>query len=233
VAPDEAGVVRILAERLAQEIAASVAERGICRLALSGGKTPMRLYEHLAAGVGAVPWEALELFWGDERAVGPEDPESNFGKVRAALLARVPIAAERVHPMDGLASPEEAAAAYAQVLGPLPLDIALLGLGEDGHTASLFPGGPGLLGEPRAVVATRSPAPPHDRISLSLRTLNAARAVFFLATGANKAGPFARVAAQAGREDATLPAALVRPAQGRVTWFVDAAAARESPWRIG
>lgn len=235
VAANEAAAARILAARLIREAGDCVAARGICRLALAGGSTPRRLYAHLAAGQGTerLPWEALEVFFGDERCVGPEDPESNFGAAREALLDRVPIAPGRVHPMDGLSLPQEAAAAYAEVLGPLPLDVVLLGLGEDGHTASLFPDTPGLCEERRPVVATRSPAPPFDRISLSLRTLNAARRVLFLVTGEKKAPAFARVAAEAGQRVATLPAALVRPRSGSVTWVLDAAAASQSPWRIG
>lgn len=238
VAADEAATVAALAERVVAEIAAAIGARGRCRLALAGGSTPRPLYDRLAAGLGGpVDWAAVEIFFGDERCVPPEDPASNYRMAREALLDRVAVPEAQIHRIEGERPPEEAAAAYAGRLGLAPLDVVLLGLGEDGHTASLFPGTPGLRQETRPVVVTVSPAPPAARISLSLRALCAARCALFLATGARKAAPFARVAAEAAREaaggaPADLPAAMVRPAGGAPGFYLDAAAARESPWRI-
>jgi len=198
-------------------------------LCLSGGSTPRTLYELLAAPPyrDTFPWTRTHLFWGDERFVPHADPLSNYRMTREAMLDRVPISAANIHPVptEGL-TPDAAAAAYDAELRAYhardpdqPLfDVVLLGLGTDGHTASLFPGSPALKEQERlavAVVGTR----PESRITLTYPALQSSRHVAFLVTGADKRPVFERIAA--GSDD---PAARVRSG-GDLHWFVDRAAA--------
>jgi 6-phosphogluconolactonase len=200
---------------------------------LSGGSTPRRLYEEMAtpAMTSRFPWPRVHWFWGDERFVPHDDPGSNYRMARDALLSRVPIPSDNVHPIptEGLA-PEQAAAAYeatlkqfygADVLAPdRPLfDVMLLGIGENGHTASLFPGQPALRERRRWAIAVLG-ANAQSRITLTYPALNSSRDVAILATGAGKRDVVAR--ARAG--DHALPAALIHPV-GRLHWFTDRAAA--------
>ncbi len=202
-------------------------QRGRVLLALSGGSTPLPLYERLA-GL-ALPWEHLHLFWGDERCVPPQHQESNFGRARRTLLSRAPLPPGNLHRIQGELGAAAAAQAYQDELRrffgdqPPVMDLVLLGMGADGHTASLFPGGPELDEEERWVVATLPPAgvtPPLERVSLTLLVLNAARSVLFLVSGADKRPAVSSILA-GGRE---LPAGRVRPA-GELAWFMDRAAA--------
>ncbi len=200
---------------------------------LSGGSTPRRLYECLAAPeiASRFPWNRTHWFWGDERFVPHDHRDSNYRMAREALLSRVPIPGGNIHavPTEGL-SPEEAATAYettlkrfydADTLAPgRPLfDVTLLGIGDDGHTASLFPGQPTLQETRRWAVAVVG-AKAESRITLTYPALDSSREVAFLVTGKEKQGVVAR--AQAG--DRTLPAAVVHPI-GRLHWFMDRAAA--------
>jgi 6-phosphogluconolactonase len=228
----------------AETVAQGVAE-WLCALAqasdgnfavcLSGGSTPRRLYERLATpGVASrFPWRRSHWFWGDERFVPHDHPDSNYRMARAALLSRVPIPDDNIHaiPTEGV-SPEQAAAAYettlkrfygADMLSPeRPLfGVTLLGIGEDGHTASLFPGQPALQEKHRWAVAVIG-AKSEPRITLTYPALDSSRDVAFLATGDGKRGVVA--AAKAG--NCELPAATVRPV-GRLHWFTDRAAAPE------
>jgi len=202
-------------------------------ICLSGGSTPRRLYERLAgpAIASRFPWPRVHWFWGDERFVPHDDPDSNYRMARDALLSRVPIPSDNIHPIptEGL-SPERAAATYeatlkgfygTDLLAPdRPLfDVTLLGIGENGHTASLFPGQPALQETRRWAVAVAG-ASPEPRITLTYPALNSSRDVAFLATGAGKRDVVAR--ARAG--DRAIPAAMVRPI-GRLHWFTDRAAA--------
>jgi 6-phosphogluconolactonase len=202
---------------------------------LSGGSTPRRLYECLAAPdiASRFPWSRTHWFWGDERFVPHDHPDSNFRMARDAFLSRVPVPTENIHavPTEGL-SPDQAASAYetalkqfygAETLAPgRPLfDVTLLGIGEDGHTASLFPGQSTLQETSRWVVAVIG-AKAEARITLTYPVLNSSREVAFLVTGKEKRGVVAR--AQAG--DRTLPAAVVHPV-GLLHWFTDRAAAPE------
>ena len=222
------------AQRLGAAAREAVRERGRFSLALSGGHTPRRLYALLAEGrAGDLPWDRIHLFWGDERFVPPSDPASNFRMVREALLERIPIPPDNLHPVPvGLGSPGEAAAAYEQELrsffeseGEAAFDLALLGLGDEGHTASLFPGSPALA-EREAWVAAAEAGPgitPRSRITLTLRGLSAAKAIWFLVAGAEKA-PVVRILIDGSESEAArLPAGRVRAA-GPVTWFLDRAA---------
>jgi len=198
-------------------------------VALAGGATPRRTYQRLAEPDGheGVPWERVLLFFGDERCVPPDHPDSNHRMVREALLARLPVPAANVFRMAGEAQdPDQAAAAYEaelrQELGPAPrLDLVLLGMGADGHVASLFPGSPALAESRRLVCAAAGPRPGERRLTLTLPAINAAAGVLFLVTGEDKAGLVAEVLA-GGRSD--LPVARVRP-DGEVHWLLDRAAA--------
>ncbi len=204
-------------------------------VSLSGGSTPRRLYELLATPEVAsrFPWSRVHWFWGDERFVPHDHPDSNYGMARDAFLSRVPVPQHNIHviPTEGL-SPEQAAAAYettlkrfygADTLAPdRPLfDVTLLGIGENGHTASLFPGQPALHETRRWVVAVIG-AMPEPRITLTFPALDSSRDVAFVVTGSGKRDVVAR--AQTG--DRTIPAGLVRPV-GRLHWFTDRAAAAE------
>jgi 6-phosphogluconolactonase len=205
-------------------------------ICLSGGSTPRRLYERLAGPEIAAkfPWGRVHWFWGDERFVPHDHPDSNYRMARLALLTHAPIPATHVHPVpvDGL-SPQRAALLYeatlkqfygAERLDPArPLfDVTLLGLGEDGHTASLFPGHPALRERRRWVVAVVG-VTPAARISLTYPVLDSSREVMFLVTGESKRLVLARV--RGG--DLALPATHIHPV-GRLHWFVDRAAAEVS-----
>ncbi len=211
----------------------ALAARGEFRISLSGGSTPQRLYELLAAPPyrDVFPWTRVQCFWGDERFVPKSDARSNYRMAREALLSRVPIPPANIHPIptEGL-TPEEAALSYertlqshygATALDPArPLfDVTLLGLGQDGHIASLFPGSEELLDRTRWVVAVTGVAP-EPRISLTRPVLESSRHVAFLVAGGEKRAILERVR----ERDRALPAARLEPA-GTVRWFVDAEAA--------
>jgi 6-phosphogluconolactonase len=225
--PDARALVEGAASDLVQRLARHVAASGSCRLAFAGGTTPRPVYERVAREhrAASVDWTRLELFWGDERCVPPDHPASNFRLVDEALLRHVPVPPAQVHRIEGERPQAEAARDYERLLGEQPLDVVLLGLGHDGHVASLFPGRP-EAGETRArVVAAMGPEAPRERVSLSLRTINEARAVYFWVAGAAKAEAVARVFDEVQRGAPTLPAAAVRPSAGELHWFLDADAA--------
>jgi 6-phosphogluconolactonase len=208
----------------------AIAARGRCAIALAGGNTPARAYA-LWTSDFRLPWLQTHFFWGDERYVAPDDPQSNFRMFREALLDRVAVPAENVHPMPtGLPKPEDAAVAYEHTLrqffgsGPPAFDLILLGLGGEGHTASLFPGSPALMEKDRWVVAVDAPVEPHLRLTLTLPVLNRAREVIFLASGAGKSEVIASMERQPELAAMRYPAACIQP-QGRVVWFLDRAAA--------
>jgi 6-phosphogluconolactonase len=224
------------AEFLAQGKAA-IAAHGRFSVVLSGGSTPIRLYTLLAThrrGGPRLSWAKVHVFWGDERVVPPNHPESNFRTAREALLARVPIPQANVHRIRTEArTPAAAAALYEQELrsffapsvGQFPkFDLVLLGLGADGHTASLFPGSEALRERTRLVVAPMVTKLGVHRITLTLPVINNARAVMFLVSGGQKAETLAR-ALEGGERGEKLPAQLVRPRDGTVLWLVDRAAA--------
>ena len=200
----------------------AVAARGQFVVALSGGRTPHMTYHLLRTA--PVPWSQTHVFWGDDRAVSQDDPASNAGEARRALLDDVD--GVTIHPMDCVALDLDTAARDAEAElravagGPLPvLDLVWLGMGADGHTASLFPGSPALTETERLVVATSAPGGA-TRLTMTFPLLNAARQVTLLVTGADKAVALAGV--QAG--DPGLPATAIAAAQ--VSWLLDAAAVR-------
>lgn len=223
------------ADDLAEIARAAIRERGACSIALSGGSTPKRLFAMLAeAGNEALPWEHVDLWWVDERTVPPEHDDSNYRMARETLIEPLQLAATHVHRMVGEhAEPDTAARAYERelvvALGSPPIfDLVLLGMGSDGHTASLFPGSPGLTESTRWVVANPVDSPltkgPTTRITLTAPAINAARHVRFLIAGADKAATLAHVL-EGARDPATYPSQLIAPTDGDLAWFVDEAAA--------
>ena len=183
-----------------------------------------------------IPWRRVRLYWGDERCVPPDDPASNYGMARDALLKHAPIADANVHRVHGEEAPEQAALAYEKELralaalerpkSELPVfDLVLLGLGGDGHTASLFPHSDALAVEERFAVATEAPDG-SPRVTVTYPVINAARRVWFLVSGADKAGMVAEVLEGLQVPDA-MPAHGVRPVHGKLTWLLDEAAAAE------
>jgi len=218
---------RLAGEAVIQAARDAIARRGRFGLALAGGRTPRRLYEWLGAEAGAnMPWHQVHLFWSDERCVPPHDPHSNYRMARRGLIDRVPIPARNVHRIRGEQEPvEEAAVEYERALRDFgPLDLVLLGLGADGHTASLFPGHPALEERERWVraVPERLGQPPCPRVTLTLVALGEAHQAFFLAAGREKRG-VVRAVVEGQPPAAPLPAARVRPQRPPV-WFVDEAA---------
>jgi 6-phosphogluconolactonase len=235
--PDELAARAV--ERFVQAAGEAIRARGRFRVALAGGSTPERMYTLLAqpAEAARVDWARSFLFLGDERFVPPDDPRSNYGMVKRTLLA-APVPADRVFPVPmHLVSPDAAAAAYEDTLAtafgvtdrrqPPRFDLILLGLGDDGHTASLFPHAASLRVEDRWVVASPPGTlpPPVDRITVTYPVLNAARQVLFLVSGEKKA-PVLQEVLEGHASPDERPAAGVRPADGTVEWLVDEAAAQ-------
>lgn len=216
-----------VADAVAEWVARRARDTAPLNIAVSGGATPRAMFERLASNPFAaeIDWSAWRVFFADERAVPPDHEASNYRFLHETLRSRVPLPAENVHRMEGERPDLDAAAAdysalLARELGEPPrLDVVLLGLGENGHTASLFPGTPALA--VRDAWATRGLADyePVDRITLTFPAINAARHVAFLVTGASK-GPALR-----GVVEGSVPASRVRPEPGELLWFVDSAAA--------
>ena len=202
-------------------------------IALAGGSTPRLLYQTLGREpyLSRINWERWHVWWGDERAVPPDAPDSNYVMVKEALLDHVPIPMDHVHRIHGELGAQAAALAYENELRdhfgtPMPqFDLILLGIGEDGHTASLFPGTEALHESPLSVVPGIAPRPPHDRVTLTFPAINAADRVLFVVTGRDKAHALRRVIAADQEDTHRPPAALVRPVSGSAQFLVDEAAA--------
>lgn len=237
VVPDAAAVHEAVAGSVVAHARAAIDARGRFTLALTGGATPRGAYALLAGEPrfrDAVDWARVEAFFGDERCVPPDHPDSNYGMARDSLLSKVPIPPAQVHRMRGELPPPDAAALYEAELralasgGEVPrLDLVLLGLGEDGHVASLFPGTAAVEERTRLVVASFVPHLDAWRITVTFPVLAAASAVLFLAEGERKAGAVAAVLRGEGGTGDGPPARRVRPASGAVTWILDRAAAGE------
>jgi 6-phosphogluconolactonase len=219
------------AQRFTDLALEAVEFRGRFSAALSGGSTPGLLYRLLADDryQAQIPWEGVHLFWGDERCVPPSDPGSNYRIAKEALISRVPLPPENVHRVRGEMEPAAAARSYERQLGEYfcgprtRFDLVLLGLGKDGHTASLFPGS-SVLDETERLVANvqaHYEGRPARRVTLTLATINSARAILFLVSGRDKAEVAQAVLQGPG---GTLPAGRVRPAAGQITWLLDAGA---------
>jgi len=232
ILPDPQTLARHVAEWMTQ--AALAASRPF-RVSLSGGSTPKTLYSLLASDDfrNRFPWERVSWYWGDERFVAYDHPDSNYRMTREAMLAKAPVPPENVHPVPADGTPEEAARRYERTLreayGTATLDparplfdITLLGLGADGHTASLLPGQPVLEERTRWVMAV-SHGRPEVRITMTYPAIDSSRSVAFLVAGREKAAILNTI--RGG--DSALPAARVRPV-GELIWFVDKAAAGQA-----
>lgn len=230
--PDNPAVARAFADHLVQKIAAAEED---FHLALSGGSTPKLLFQILASNYSdQIDWNKLHLYWGDERMVAHGDPESNYGAAKELLLDKVSIPANHIHPVPTDLPAEEAAKSYSEIIeqnlgtdqGKPVFDLVVLGMGGDGHTASIFPHQMELLtAEPTCSVAEH-PESGQLRVTLNGPVINAAKEVCFLVTGAAKTEKVTLILTQgAGREQ--YPAAHVEPAKGQLHWFLDHAAAAE------
>ncbi len=246
VAPDPEALALLAGRRVVAELRAAQRRRGRAAIALAGGGTPRRLYRLLGTlrhgglnGLQAerplVDWRHVEFFWTDERCVPPDDRHSNYRLALETLLDPLGVPEYRVHRIAGELPPEAAARRYAaeldRVLGGAPprFDLVLLGLGADGHTASLFPGDPALDERRRTVVPAQAPRPPRDRITLTLPVLTAARRALFLVSGSGKSEAVRRVLVE--RE--ALPATLLRAGAARIRWLLDRSAASRLPGLLG
>ena len=219
VAQDLGSLANGAADWIASAIGAAVARRGGCALALAGGSTPRTVYRRLAELAG-IPWRSVTLCFGDERAVPPEHPDSNYRMAHEALLCRVDIPADRIHRMEAERPDlEQAARDYAALL-PDPLDLLLLGMGDDGHVASLFPHAGALCEAARRVVPAQGGIPFVPRLTITPPVIRGARQLCLMVAGTGKAATVARVL-EGPADIAELPAQLAR--QG--TWFLDRAAA--------
>lgn len=209
----------------------AVGARGKCLIALSGGHTPERAYQIWSTEYREkMPWAKTHFFWGDERFVGADDPKSNYRMAREKLFKNAPVPPENIHPiLTNYPQVDDAAREYEGVLrtfiaedGP-SFDIMLLGIGVEGHTASLFPGSPALGEQKRWVLGVKAPAEPPVRISLTFPVLRRARATYFLAAGPDKQEIIATLRRDSPEELAKLPVAMLRP-EGEAIWFLDKAA---------
>jgi 6-phosphogluconolactonase len=241
VAADAAALARRAAQYLVEMVAEAVDASGQARIAVSGGSTPKAAFQLLADGHeryrGSMPWDRLNLYWVDERCVPPDDAESNYRMTREALLSQVPLPAEQVHRMEGELDPEVAAARYESELrnsfrlegAESPrFDLVALGMGPDGHTASLFPYTPAIHEMARLVTANHVSQKNTWRITLTWPVINHARSVFFLIAGEDKAERVREVFT-GPHDPERLPSQLIWPTSGILTLFLDKAAAALLP----
>lgn len=209
----------------------SIRERGRFLTALSGGNTPLKLYEKLPQA--NLEWDKIFFFWGDERCVPADDEENNYGQALRAFLGKVNIPVKNIQRVESELEPQAAAIRYAKTLAqfthpPLAwprLDLTLLGLGNDGHTASLFPGSPVEQAEPVVAVTANYQGRPAQRVTLTPKVLNSSRKVLFMASGSSKAVPLSGVLSDIYKM-AELPAQRIQPLDGEITWLVDREAAQ-------
>ncbi len=232
---DGPAVARAFADHLVQRLHEKPA--GPFFWALSGGSTPKLLFKLLAAEYrDKIAWNRLHFFWGDERCVPHDDPESNYGEVKRLLFDHVPVVASQVHAVNTDLPPEEAAAAYGELMVKLlpansdglpMLDLNMLGMGGDGHTASIFPSNMAtLLTDPRICAVATHPDSGQLRVTMTGPVINAADEVVFLITGNGKTQRVAQIInREHGAED--FPVAHIKPTSGKLRWFLDGAAAAE------
>jgi 6-phosphogluconolactonase len=233
ILPDRDALFHAAADEFVRQANAAISSKGRFTVALAGGSTPKGLYSLLATTPG-LPWEKIYFFFGDERHVPPDDPESNYRMAREALLAKAPIPAQNVFRVPA-ENPNAAQAAQAyektlrQFFSPATtfprFDLILLGMGPDGHTASLFPGGTALQERSRWVVSDWVEKFKTDRITLTLPVLNNAGVVMFLAAGEDKAETLKEVL-EGQKPGDQFPSKLVRPTDGQIIWLIDRAAAK-------
>ena len=236
ILPDGAAIARRGAQKFVEIAAAAVKEKGLFRVALSGGSTPKALHSLLVddpALRSQVPWDKMQVFFGDERHVGPDDPQSNYRMARETLFAKSPLKPEQVTRIKGeYPDAEKAAEEYEQAVrshfnltnGQLPrFDLVLLGMGNEGHTLSLFPGTKALRENRRIAVHNWVGKVLMDRITLTAPAVNNSANVIFMVTGAEKA-PALTAVLERVYEPEQLPAQLIQPANGNLLWLVDTAA---------
>jgi 6-phosphogluconolactonase len=212
-------IPELAAREVARVLSEAVALRGKASLALSGGSTPRAMHEALAR-ISNLPWSAIHVYFGDERCVPPDHPDSNYRMAKESLLDRVPVPPEQVYRPEAERPDRDGAARSYEDFLPPALDLVVLGIGEDGHTASLFPGSRALENTEQRYLAVTGPKPPPERLSLAPRALAEARELLMLASGRGKAEPVAR-ALEGAWDPAKTPAQLAR----RGSWIVDREAA--------
>jgi 6-phosphogluconolactonase len=236
-----AALAEAAAKHFAERVAQSVAKRGRARIAISGGSTPKATFALLADPSGpyaaSIPWDKIDLFWVDERTVGPDDPDSNYRMTNETLLSKVKLPPGQVHRIEGEIDPEEAASKYESVIrrefrlegAEAPrFDVVWLGMGDDGHTASLFPHTEGLHQLGRIVIANHVPQKDTWRITLTSPVINEANDVVFLIGGEAKAEPLEKVL-YGEYDPETLPSQLIQPRNGSLTLLLDEQAAAKLP----
>ena len=223
----------VAADLFIESAADSIAQRGRFLTALSGGNTPTGLYRLLAAAPARdrIDWSNVHVFWGDERCVPPEDPGNSYGQAKQVLLDQVPVPEENVHRVLSDLEPGEAAMDYARVLKDFAeapydwprFDFVLLGMGDDGHTASLFPGSPAEVSTPTLAVTAQYQDRPANRVTLTPLVLNSAHRIVFLLSGTSKANTLANVLF-GDYHPLNLPAQRIQPTDGEVIWLMDSSA---------
>jgi 6-phosphogluconolactonase len=232
VHPDAASLARAAATYIAGEAMQTIVETGRFAIALAGGGTPRRAYELLAQPplAGKVDWRSVHVFWGDERCVDRDDERSNERMARRALLDHVAVDEANVHPIRCAGDPLQASADYEATLqrefgtARTPLDLVVLGMGEDGHTAGLFPGSPALVETMRWTAVVQNAGEPFARVTMTLPLLCLARRALFIVSGEAKAAMLRTIVEEGGGDD-RLPASLVMPLDGEPLWMIDADAA--------
>jgi 6-phosphogluconolactonase len=224
---------RAVARLFAEEARSAAQAQGRFTVLLSGGETPRRSYQLLAQEPlrSSVPWQSVQFFWGDERWVAPDDPRSNLGMARRAFLDQLPLEPSQIHAIPYASSPQESASQYESVLhrffgsAPPCFDLVLLGLGENGHTASLFPGTAALEEKSRWVCEVYLAEQDFYRVTVTAQLINQASLVAFAVAGQEKSGILQRVL-EGGYDPKLFPAQLIKPVPGRLLWLVDRDAAR-------
>ncbi|HDR89464.1 MAG TPA: 6-phosphogluconolactonase [Bacteroidetes bacterium] len=205
-------------------------------MAVSGGSTPLLLFHRLAHAGGRIPWNRIHLFWVDERCVPPGHPESNYGQAQQVWLQKITMPRENIHRMRGEDDPVIEAQRYGREIenilpkkkGLPAFDVVLLGLGNDGHTASLFPGDNDSLISEKSCLAIRHPQTGQNRITLTPRIINRSKIVCFLVTGKEKAAPVQFILENSPSSE-KFPGSYIRPEEGELYWFLDAGAAGRIP----
>jgi 6-phosphogluconolactonase len=233
VLPDPDALAHEAADRIITAAQNAIETKHRFTIALSGGSTPKALYTILASDAyrKQIDWPRVEMFFGDERCVPPDDPESNFRMAKEAMLSKIPIPGDNIYRMRGEIEPEQAAIEYGRMLkdkfGDGGLDLVLLGIGEDGHTLSLFPGTKAVTETHHRVVANyaeHSTTGKSWRITMTAPFINESEQIFVLAAGAAKAKILSEVL-EGPRDPDRLPIQYIQPAHGKIIWLLDAAAA--------
>jgi 6-phosphogluconolactonase len=239
VFPDPASLAEAAVDLILGQAMEALERRGLFSLVLAGGSTPKAAYALLASPAYAarLDWSRVHIFFGDERCVPPNHPDSNFNMAQESLLSHVPLPKANVHRIPTEASPGQAAKEYEGELqafypgaDPPAFDLVLLGMGEDGHVASLFPGSPALEEQVHWVVPvphSQPPPPLVDRVSLTLPAINAARQVVMMVAGSKKAARLRQVLSEGPTQSELLPAQRVQPNNQQLVWLVDKAALGE------